>query len=63
MFFSDNQYFGDVANGGNKFSKGDLNMRKVLLATTALVAMSLVLQLHNADVLILPVIMSWEYEN
>ena len=29
-----------VANGGNDFSKGDLIMRKVLLATTALVAMS-----------------------
>ena len=30
----------DIANGGNDFSKGDLTMRKVLLATTALVAMS-----------------------
>jgi hypothetical protein len=29
-----------VVNGGNDFSKGDLIMRKVLLATTALVAMS-----------------------
>ena len=29
-----------VVNGGNDFSKGDLTMRKVLLATTALVAMS-----------------------
>ena len=29
-----------VANGGNDFSKGDLIMRKVLLATTALVAMN-----------------------
>ena len=37
-----------VANGGNKFSKGDLIMRKVLLATTALVAMSVTGA--NADV-------------
>ena len=28
-----------VVNGGNDFSKGDLIMRKVLLATTAIAAM------------------------
>ena len=36
-YFVGSQYFRDVVNGGNKFfTKGDLNMRKVLLATTAL---------------------------
>ena len=44
-----NQYFGAVVNGGNKFSKGDLNMRKVLLATTALVAAAGVTA-ANADI-------------
>ena len=43
------QYFGAVVNGDNKFSKGDLNMRKVLLATTALVAVSGVTA-ANADI-------------
>jgi hypothetical protein len=38
-YFVVSQYFGAVVNGGNEFSKGDLNMRKVLLATTAIAAM------------------------
>jgi hypothetical protein len=39
-YFDEYPYVEVVANGGNSFSKGDLIMRKVLLATTALVAMS-----------------------
>ena len=46
---NDSQYFGAVVNGGNKFSKGDLIMRKVLLATTALVAVGGVTA-ANADI-------------
>jgi hypothetical protein len=44
-----NQYFGAVVNGDSRFSKGDLNMRKVLLATTALVAVTGVTA-ANADI-------------
>ena len=48
-YFNDSQYFSAVANGGNKFSKGDLIMRKVLLATTALVAVGGITA-ANADI-------------
>ena len=48
-YLNDSQYFRPVANGGNKFSKGDLIMRKVLLATTALVAVGGITA-ANADI-------------
>jgi hypothetical protein len=50
-----------VANGGNDFSKGDLIMRKVLLATTALVAITGVTAAH-ADISISGNI-EFEYES
>ena len=47
--FIEKYYVGVIANGGDNFSKGDLIMRKVLLATTALVAITGVTA-ANADI-------------
>ena len=60
-YFDKYQYVEAVANGGNHFFKGDLFMRKVLLATTALVALGGVTA-ANADISI-GGNYEWEYKS